>query len=170
MNKNIIKQFIRSDIAAMGPYVPGISAWNLASTYNQNLTQLIKLNANENPYGPSPLAKKAIRNTIFNYYPASDYDALRRALAEYTNTKKTNIIVGAGSDEIIDLILRAVLNTDDKVIDCPPTFDMYRVATLLNRGQIVSVPRMNNFIINVKAMLAQCVDEKIKIIFLCNPN
>ncbi len=168
--KNNFNQFVRPDIAQMESYVPGTSAEDLTNTYKQSTKQLIKLNANENPYGMSPAARKALQGLFYNYYPRSDYPTLRQAIAKYTNMKTGNIILGSGSDEIIDLVLRAVIHEGDKVINCPPTFGMYEVATKLNRGLIVNIPRNKNFSLKVSDVLKNCKEEKIKIVFLCNPN
>lgn len=154
----------------MEPYVPGTSAQNLAKKYGQDIKQLIKLNANENPYGVSPFVKKALKDLFYNYYPTPDYPILRLALSKYTNTKEENIIVGSGSDELIYLLLRAVLLEKDKVIICPPTFGIYEIATKLSRGIIVNVPTNKNFTINLPDILKRCSDQKVKIVFLCNPN
>ncbi|MBU3979479.1 histidinol-phosphate transaminase [Patescibacteria group bacterium] len=170
MKKIDINQLIRSDIAQIAPYVPGTSAQNLAKKYGQNIKQLIKLNANENPYGVSPFVKKALKDLFYNYYPTPDYPILRLALSKYTNTKEENIIVGSGSDELIYLLLRAVLLEKDKVIICPPTFGIYEIATKLSRGIIVNVPTNKNFTINLPAILKSCSDEKVKVVFFCNPN
>ena len=71
--KNKLSKFIRPDIAQMEPYVPGTSALDLAKQYHQKITELVKLNTNENPYGPSPKVKKAVVKALFHYYPPSDY-------------------------------------------------------------------------------------------------
>lgn len=168
--KNNINQFIRRDIAQMESYIPGTSAEDLASAYKQDIKQLVKLNANENPYGMSPAAKKALQELFANYYPRSDYPLLRQALASYTKTIAENIIVGSGSDEIIDLVLRVVLEIEDKVIICPPTFGMYEVSTKLNKGKTVFVERKQDYSLNVPEILNKCNDKKVKIVFITNPN
>lgn len=152
------------------PYVPGVSAQDLAKKYGQDIKQLIKLNANENPYGVSPLVKKALKNLFCNYYPKSDYPALRQALAKYTNTKTENIIVGSGSDELIYLLLRSILKEGDKAITCPPTFGIYEIATKLNRGNIINIPTDKNFKMNLSEILKNCSDETVRVVFICNPN
>ncbi|HSW48087.1 MAG TPA: histidinol-phosphate transaminase [Candidatus Saccharimonadales bacterium] len=170
MKKINVKQFIRTDISQMEPYVPGTSAQKLANIYRQSINQLIKLNANENPYGESPAVRKALKNTLFSYYPSSDYPTLSQQFAKYAKVKKENIIVGSGSDELIDLLLRITLEPGDKVINCPPTFGMYEIYTRLNRGIIMNVQRVKSFEINLLEILKNCKDKKVKIVFLCNPN
>jgi histidinol-phosphate aminotransferase len=161
MKKNNIK---------IKPYAPGISAQELSKKYGQDIKQLIKLNANENPYGVSPLVKKAIKSLFYNYYPSSDYKILRRAISKYINTKKENIFVSSGSDELIYLLLRSILLEGDKVIICPPTFGIYEIATKLNRVITINIPTNKNFTLSLANILKCCSDEKVKVVFLCNPN
>ncbi len=168
--KSNINQFIRRDIAQMESYISGTSAEDLANAYKQDIKQLVKLNANENPYGMSPVAQKALQQLFANYYPCSDYPILRQSLATYTKTKMENIIVGSGSDEIIDLVLRVVLEAEDKIIICPPTFGMYEISTKLNKGTIVFVDRSEDYSLNISEILKKSNDEKLKIVFITNPN
>lgn len=168
--KSKINQFIRQDIARMESYIPGTSAEDLANKYKQDIKDLVKLNANENPYGMSPVAKKALQKLFASYYPRSDYPLLRQSLATYTKTKVENILVGSGSDEIIDLVLRVVLEAEDKVIICPPTFGMYEISTKLNKGKIIFVDRNRDYSLNISEILEKCIDEKVKIVFITNPN
>lgn len=164
-----LKTLLRKDISEINEYIPGESAVDLSNRYEVSLDKLIKLNANENPYGTAPLVRQAITKTPLNYYPSSNYTKLRKALAKYNNIDAKQIIVGNGSDELIDLLLRLVLEKDEKVINCPPTFGMYEVLVNLNRGRLISVPRNKDYSLNVKAILKQIKDD-VKIIFLCNPN
>jgi histidinol-phosphate aminotransferase len=170
MKKSNISKFIRQDISAMKPYVPGITITDLAKQFEQKYSEVIKLNSNENPYGPSPQAKQAVLNALFHYYPDSTHQKVRLAIAKHCGSDIDTIIVGSGSDEIIDLITRGILNEGDKVINCPPTFGMYEIYTVLNRGKIINIKRDNNFEINVEEIIKACDDEKVKIIFICNPN
>lgn len=164
-----LKALLRKDISEINEYIPGESAVDLSNRYGVSLDKLIKLNANENPYGTSHLIKQVIVKTLFNYYPSSDYTKLREALAKYNNIDAKQIIVGNGSDELIDLLLRLVLEKGDKVINCPPTFGMYEILVNLNRGRLVSVPRNKDYSLNIKAIVKQ-IKKDVKIIFLCNPN
>ena len=79
------------------------------------------------------------------------------------------IIAGAGSDEIIDLIFRLVIEPGDKVIDSEPTFGMYSFDARVNGAETVMVQRDENFDVDVDAV-REAIDERAKIIFLCSPN
>lgn len=164
-----LKTLLRKDITEMNAYIPGESAVDLSGRYEVSLDKLIKLNANENPYEVAPLVRRAISKLSLNYYPSSSYTTLRKALAKYNNIDEKQIIVGSGSDELIDLLLRLVLEIGEKVINCPPTFGMYEVLVNLNRGSVISIPRNKDYSINIKAVQKQ-IGKNVKIIFICNPN
>lgn len=170
MKKNTLKQLVRKDLLKTESYAPGKSAWDLAQRFDISVENLIKLNANENPYGPSPRARKAITETKFiNYYPDGTYKNLREALAQYTNTKPENIVVGSGSDEIIDLLLKLILSEGDSIITTPPSFSMYEIYAKLYKGNVISVPRESDFSLDIPA-IKKAFTKKVKAIFICNPN
>lgn len=169
MEKINLLSLLRNDIDNLEEYMPGETAIELVSRYRVTMEKLVKLNANENPYGPSPLAKKAARNAFFQYYPSSEYKELRRLLAKYNKVDAKQIVVGSGSDEIIDLLLRLTLDKGEKVIIAPPTFGMYEAFTKLNGGLVISIPRNRDYSLNVKEIFRR-INKEVKIIFLCNPN
>lgn len=166
--KNNILSFLRKDIQNLESYVSGISVWD-SSRKNEGDT--MKLNANENPYGFSPAVSKALQTEcFFNYYPSSQYKKLRNVLGKYIGLNSKNIAVGAGSDKLIDEFLRLFLEPKDEVINCPPTFGMYEVFTKLNRGIINNVYRNKDFSLDTKNIIKQSKRNKVKVIFICNPN
>lgn len=163
MKKINLENFIRDDIAQKNPYVAVPSLWDLEGNF-------LKLNAGENPYGFSPKVNKALGNfKYYNYYPDPEYKSLRQALANYAGVTMQEVMVGAGSDELLDLFLRLILNEGDKVINCPPTFGMYTALIELNKGVVVSVPRKSDFSLDIKGVKSK-IDEKVKLIIICNPN
>ncbi len=133
--------------------------------------QIIKLDANENPYGPAPSVKKELSELDFiNIYPDPESRALRSAIAEFTDVDQKYLMASAGADELIDLLLRVLLNPGDSVINCPPTFGMYSFDTYLNNGEIRSINRNADFSINVEGIKQAVSDFSPKIIFLTSPN
>jgi histidinol-phosphate aminotransferase len=135
------------------------------------IEQITKLDANENPYGPSPLARKALGEMAFPHiYPDPESRALRAALAKFTGTPEEYLLAGSGADELIDLLLRVLLEPDDCVINCPPTFGMYPFDTLLNAGQVVQVPRQADFSLDLLAVAAAVSRWQPKVIFITAPN
>lgn len=157
-----INNFIRNDIADMKAYTP--------SPRLLEKKNWIKLDAGENAFGYSPTIRKALVSRCeFNRYPDPEYTTLRRRIAKYAGVRLESIIVGNGSDELLDLLFRLLLNIDDEVISCPPTFGMYEPLITLNRGIVVSVPRNTDFSINAKGIL-QAITPKTTGIVICSPN
>jgi histidinol-phosphate aminotransferase len=133
--------------------------------------QLIRLDANENPYGPSPRATAALaRFGGYGFYP--DYRALAAAVARYAGVPAGSVVLGNGGDEIIDLAVRTFVAPGEGAIVCPPAFGMYAVSTLAHRGRLLSVPRRGDFSLDVEAIeaLAHRQDEvRPKLLFLTSP-
>ncbi len=132
--------------------------------------KIIRLNGNENPYGPSPKVGEALgsyRN--FNYYPDPGQRSLRRVLSAYLNVAPEQIVAGNGSDEMIDLLLRMYVGVGDNVIIPTPTFGMYSFSAGICGGEAIPVERDENFEMDLEAMIA-AITPKSKIIFLTSPN
>lgn len=165
-------KFIRSDIAAMEPYTPIVPFEVLSARLGRKPAEIVKLDANENPYGPSPKAVAALRNgRFYHIYPDPEANELRDALSHYLGVPKERLLAGAGADELIDLVLRAVLSPGDVVIDCPPSFGMYPFSTAVNAGQYVPVWRKPDFSLDVAGIeTAVATHANAKILFLCSPN
>ena len=132
--------------------------------------QAIRLNGNENPYGPSPKVIEALGNfRSYNIYPDPEQRRLRDALSEYLGVGAEHIVAGNGSDEIIDLVLRMFLGPGEKIIDLTPTFGMYSVGARICGGEVVTVPRDESFGIDMEATQL-ALDSRIKAIFVASPN
>ena len=132
--------------------------------------KVIRLNGNENPFGPSPKAVEALGAfQNYNHYPDQDQKKLRRVLSDYVGFPPDRIVVGNGSDEIIDLLMRMFIGAGENVVIPSPTFGMYAVSAAINGGQAVSVPLDENFNLDVAAML-RAVTPKTKGFFVPSPN
>jgi histidinol-phosphate aminotransferase len=132
---------------------------------------IVKLDANENPYGPAPEVKKALGNLDFiNIYPDPESRELRKNLSIFTGVTQDLLMAGAGADELIDLLLRVLLEPVDTVINCPPTFGMYAFDTRLNNGVIIDVNRNADFSINFQAVKNSVDINSPKVLFLTSPN
>ena len=132
--------------------------------------KLIKLNGNENPYGPSPHVIEALSAfKAYNLYPDPEQRSLRDALSEYLGVGPEHIVAGNGSDEIIDLVLRMFLGPGEKIVDPSPTFGMYSICARICGGEIVTVPRDESFEIDVEATQL-AIDSGTKAILFASPN
>ncbi len=131
----------------------------------------IRLDKGELPFAPSPLVIEALGRelTQINRYPEIMGGSLRTKLAQYTQASTDQIILGNGSDDLIELILKVFVGPGDEVILPSPTFFIYQFATTVVGGLPVIVPRNSQFDIEVEDILARH-SPKTKIIFLANPN
>ncbi len=165
-----IGRFIRPDLVALGAYGTHKAPETLEGVIDVPVEGIIKLDANENPYGCSPGVQQALAEyPKFNIYPDAGQTRLRQQLAQYTGIDAAFILAANGSGELLDDLLCLLLEPSDEVINCIPTFDMYRVRTAINRGKLVNVPRDENYAVDVRAVKA-AITPKTRIIILANPN
>ncbi|KAK2366425.1 histidinol phosphate aminotransferase [Trifolium repens] len=114
---------------------------------------------------------EALGSIQFPYvYPDPESRRLREALAQDSGLESEYILVGCGADELIDLIMRCVLDPGDKMVDCPPTFTMYEFDASVNGALVIKVPRKPDFSLNVEHIIEVVKQEKPKCIFLTSPN
>lgn len=166
-----VEDLIRPDIADLEGYTPILPLDVLAQRLGLPLAQLVKLDANENPYGPAPAALAALANEQhYAIYPDPEHSALRQALSVYTGQPVAHIVCGAGADELIDLLLRVVVQPGDVVLDCPPTFGMYAFDTAINAGRRVVVSRRADFSLDLAAIEQAVVAHQPKVLFVASPN
>ena len=168
-----IRDLMRPDLRHLAGYTPVVPVERLVAESDASSAQQlppVKLDANENPYGPSPRVLQAISESeALHAYPDAEQHTLRAALAEYAGLATENIIVGNGSDEVLDMIIRLLLGPGDKVLSCIPTFGMYKFLTDVAGGQLVELDRTPDYGIDLDAIKA-AADDRTKIIFLASPN
>ncbi|KAL5558474.1 hypothetical protein UlMin_034685 [Ulmus minor] len=163
--------FIRTHLRKLSPYQPILPFEVLSTRLGRKPEDIIKLDANENPYGPPPEVSEALGSLKFPYiYPDPESRRLRAALAEDSGLEADYILVGCGADELIDLIMRCVLDPGDKIVDCPPTFTMYEFDAAVNGARVIKVPRKPDFSLDVELIKDAAEREKPKCIFLTSPN
>ncbi len=168
-----IESLLRPDIARMEAYTPVKPFEALSREMGRAPADIIKLDANENPYGPSPAVIEALRAyPWYHIYPDPQQTDLRAALADYVRVPAEHILPGHGADELIDYLCRVLLQPGDVVINCPPTFGMYDFDARLSLGQVMNAPRRADFSLDVagiEAAVAQS-DGRARILFLTSPN
>jgi histidinol-phosphate aminotransferase len=162
---------MRPDLLEFEEYTPIEPLEKLSEKIGIPADQIIKLDANENPYGAAPAALEALRQEKFyHHYPDPTALFLREELERYTGFDKERILVGSGSDELLELIIKLFIVPGDNIIDLVPTFAMYSFLGKLYGAEIKSVERRQvDYSINVAATLA-ALDERTKLIFVCTPN
>ncbi|QCD94292.1 histidinol-phosphate aminotransferase [Vigna unguiculata] len=163
--------FIREHLRKLSPYQPILPFEVLSARLGRKPEDIVKLDANENPYGPPPEVMEALGSIKFPYvYPDPESRRLRAALAQDSGLEAEYILAGCGADELIDLIMRCVLDPGDKIVDCPPTFTMYEFDAAVNGALVIKVPRKPDFSLNVEQIAEVVKQEKPKCIFLTSPN
>jgi histidinol-phosphate aminotransferase len=165
-----IEKLVVIDMSKFGAYSACKSPDVIARKLGLPESAIIKLDANENPYGCSPRVSQALsKYPYLNIYPDSNQTELRESLSIYLGLEPDYLVAGNGSDELIDLLLRMFLEPGDEVIVNVPTFDMYRFSTEVCRGKVVNVLRKKNFEVDVTAIKA-AVTPRTRIIFVTSPN
>ncbi len=163
--------WVRPDIVEMPAYKPIVPFEVLSRRLGRDPDDIVKLDANENPYGAAPTALEWMKQgRYFHIYPDPEANKLREALSEFLTYPKERIICGLGADELIDLVLRVVVAPDDCVVDCPPSFGMYPFSTHVNAGQYVQVWRDAQFELDVAGIEKAVLENNAKVLFLCSPN
>ena len=166
-----IESAMRPDLLELEEYVPIEPLEKLSERLGIPVEQIVKLDANENPWGCAPASREVLADyPFYNIYPDPTSLALREELARFTGFEAERILVGSGSDELLELIIRLFVTPGDNIIDLVPTFGMYSFLGKLYQAQIKSVPRRaTDYAVDLEATLA-ALDDRTKIIFVCTPN
>jgi len=158
-------------IQNLPPYTPIEPFEVLSARYGRRPDEIVKLDANENPYGISAHVRAALAEMDFPHiYPDPESRALRKSLSIFTGVPEENLLAGSGADELIDLLLRVLLRPGEAVLDCPPTFGMYAFDTRLNAGNVFEVPRRPDFSLDLAAIRDTVAGGQVKIMYLASPN
>jgi histidinol-phosphate aminotransferase len=160
---------LRAAVSRMKPYVPGKPLEEVRREYG--LDDLVKLNQNENPLGPSRRAVRAAAEALGaagHLYPEGTARAFRSRVAELQGLPGAEwVIAGNGSDELFRLLAEAYLEPGDRVVVPAPSFSYYRFVAELMGGQVVAVP-LREGAMDLDAMAAAAGGARL--LFLCRPN
>ena len=154
-------------IRAFQPYKPGKPVEEVERTLG---ISAIKLASNENPWGPSPKAVAAVRDYLedASRYPEDTGFYLRRRLAAHYDVDMDDIIVGAGSSEILAMAFHSLIGPGDEVLTSEGSFVLYYLFTQTMGGRLVAAP-LRNYRFDLDAM-AERIGSKTRLILLANPN
>ncbi|AKG21667.1 histidinol-phosphate transaminase [Calothrix sp. 336/3] len=156
-----MNQYFRPNIAAMASYVPGEQP--------KPGTQFIKLNSNENPYPPSPAAVAALQNITaeaLRRYPQPFADDFRQAVSQVLGVPKDWVIVGNGSDELLNVLIRACVEPGGKVVYPTPTYVLYKTLAQLQGANFVEIP----YGIDYQLPLDELIAAQGAVTFIASPN
>ena len=164
--------------ALFSPYIQELEPYEapdwpgLAATAGLRPEELVRLDANESPYGPLPAARHALaRVDGYRLYP--DYSTLEAAVARYAGVEPERVVLTNGGDEAIDLAIRLFVSPGEAAIICPPAFGSYRASIRAHRGQVLRVPRKDDFSLDVPAIEALLEEHgsqaRPKLLFVTSP-
>jgi histidinol-phosphate aminotransferase len=150
-----LDRLVRENIKKLKPYSSARSEFSGVAK--------VFLDANENSFG-SPLTK------WYNRYPDPMQWELKKKISDIKSVPAEKILLGNGSDECIDLLIRAFCNPQqDNILICPPTYGMYEVYAHINDVEVKEVPLLADYQLNLEGIEA-AINENTKLIFLCSPN
>lgn len=164
------RRLIRDAVARLEPYVPMPPLERLAESVGLPVERIIKLDQNENPYGPSIHVQEALAAyDRYHLYPDPEGRGVRERIAAYTGLPADRILLGNGADELIDLIYLLTIDPDDEVIVAPPTSGVYKARAELFGARVVEALRRADFGLDMAA-LEGAVGPRTKVITLVSPN
>lgn len=159
---------VPENISTLVPYPPGKPIEELERELG--ITGSIKLASNENPLGPSPKALEAVRGALkaLNRYPDGSGYYLREKLSERLGVPGDALVLANGSNEVIELMVRAFLRPGDEVVMADPSFAVYPIVTKAAGARSLTVP-LTDLRHDLGAM-AEAITDKTRIVFIANPN
>ncbi|MFH1397669.1 MAG: histidinol-phosphate transaminase [Candidatus Omnitrophota bacterium] len=159
---------IRKGILKLNAYIAGKPIEETKREFG--LKEVIKLASNENPIGASPKALKAISKCLsgINRYPDAQGFYLKKKVALTLGLLPENIVLGNGSDELIDVIIKTFVEKDETIVTAGVTFLEYEIIAKINGRRILTVP-LKDFKYDLPAIRKK-INNKTKLIFIANPN
>jgi histidinol-phosphate aminotransferase len=161
---------LNKNLAHLPVYQPGRPIEEVARELGMPAADIIKLASNENPFGPSPLALAAVERTLkqAHLYPDGSGFYLKQKLADKLHVEATNLILGNGSNDIIEFVAHALLDEESEVVVSQYCFAVYPIVTALFGAKLVTVPA-TKYAHDLRAMI-QAITPRTKIVFVANPN
>lgn len=167
MQNNFNKEISIDDIPE---YVAGSNIDEVRKKYK--IKKVIKLASNENSYGVPGYVIKSLKKNLKNIfrYPDKEYKELKIGIADKIGVSGENIILGNGTDEIIDLVFKYKINSSSKVLLFKPSFSLYKILVNIYSARPVEIPLGNNFEYNIEEVINNLKKHNIDLLILCNPN
>ncbi|MRG86399.1 histidinol-phosphate transaminase [Salinibacillus xinjiangensis] len=158
----------KQSIPALKPYQPGKSIDEVKKEHN--LSRIVKLASNENVYGPSPHVIEKLGNFAqeIQLYPDGYAEKLRERVSEYLQVDMDQLIFGAGSDEIVQMICRTYLEAGTNTVMAHPTFPQYKHHATVEGAEVREVPVKDGH--HQLEKMLQYIDENTRVVWLCTPN
>ena len=159
-------------IGQLKPYVPEEPAESVQARLG--VDRLVRLSANENPYGTSPKVREAVLDYVVNndanLYPDGNASALRAKLANYWNVEENQLVIGVGLDEVISMVNKTFINTGDSIVISVPAFSEYGLNGLVEGAVIREVPCIEATGQYDFGAMRRAIDSTTRLVWICNPN
>jgi histidinol-phosphate aminotransferase len=151
-------------------YVPGKPIEDVARELGLEPSQIVKLASNENPLGPSPIAVKAMQEALLkaHFYPDGGGYHLRAGIAQKFGLHIDNVMLGNGSNEIIEFLGHAFLRPGDNIVTAEHAFVVYKIMAKLFGAETVGVPDPN--LTHDLPAMAAAINDRTKLVYIANPN
>jgi len=164
---------VLNEARRLSSYDVGETIERLAQRLNKKPSEILKLNSNENFFIPLEFLRRMLREAVEEadprIYPRDEIKDLKRAYSEYIGVSSDQIVIGTGSDQLIDLVCRIFLRRGDEALAISPTFSIYRRCVEIQGAVYKPVSLRKDFSLDDAAML-NASSSKTKVIFLCSPN
>jgi histidinol-phosphate aminotransferase len=161
----------RRTVLELDPYAWELSSEAVAARHGLRVEDVLRFDLNTSPFPPAAwdaAMERARREGLPNEYFDTAYAELAPLLGSYCGVPDDHVVVGAGADEVLDVVAKAFLDNGDPVVVSAPTYPMYAIVTAQLGGEVRRVPAHEGFGLDVEGLLAAAAGAKI--LWLCNPN
>ncbi len=164
-------EYINKGVDKIIPYEPGRPIAEVAREFGLNLDHVVKIASNESPLGVSPLALKAIKSSAekMNFYPDGGAFYLKNKLSERYNILPEQLIIGNGSNEVLEFIAHCFLSKDSSMVMSKHAFIIYKLLGVMSESEVIEVPMKEKLTHDLDAIL-DAIKDNTRVIFICNPN
>jgi histidinol-phosphate aminotransferase len=161
---------VRPHLAAMPGYKPMDAIDVVAQQLGVPVESIVKLDGNENPYGPSPKVAEALRDYgFYHLYPDPEQRRVREAVADYVGAALSQVVLGNGSDDLLNICAMLVLSPGDTMANAPPTFGVYSYLGHVFDANIMQIERNEDFSLDL-TRLERALDDGAKLLYIASPN
>ncbi len=155
---------VRKTVREIAPYEWEASSAAIAKRFGLRENEVKRFDTNTSPFQ----AQFEIDESGLNEYPDPSYAELSQAIAEYVGCDAKRVVVGAGADEILEVIAKTFVDNGDSAVVSTPTYSMYRIVVEQMGGRALSVPRESDFSLDNRKLIEASIGAKA--VFVCNPN
>jgi histidinol-phosphate aminotransferase len=164
-----LERWMQPHLVATPPYVPVEPPDEVAQRIGLPPERIVKLDANENPYGPSPKVAEALAKAqSYHIYPDPEQRKVRAALGRYVGFDPEWLVAGAGSDELIDLLVRLFVPPGETILNFPPSFSFYPFLASVQGASVANVQRRADHTIDLESALIAAKDARLTVV--ASPN